>query len=333
MKHLTPWIPRLAGQRVLVVGDLILDEYVLGQATRISREAPIPVLEFASRQYVPGGAANPSANIANLGSSAVQVGVIGADVAATNLRQVLQVRGIDTGSLIVDSSRPTTLKTRILAQMGLRFPQQVARIDTLSREPIRPAVVRALGDALRQQAGQAQALLVSDYQGGLLTADLIEAIRNTAAQHKLLLTADTQGELDKYLGFDLVKCNADEARAYLGVSLVSDDDFTEAARQIAARLRLRVGMVITRGADGATISAPSGQVEHCPAPAVTDVYDVVGAGDTTIAVLTLALLAQAPLAEATMLANYASGLVVRRVGNYAPTPDELARALEEWPLT
>src|SRR5689334_2372628 len=132
--HLKALIPRLANHRVLVAGDVILDEYVTGTAGRMSREAPIPVLEFKERRYIPGGAANPASNIVALKSQAVQAGIVGDDSAAQHLRDELNQQGMDTSALVVCADRPTTLKTRILAQMGLRFPQQVARVDTLSRE-------------------------------------------------------------------------------------------------------------------------------------------------------------------------------------------------------
>lgn len=330
MADLKRWVPRLAGQSVLVIGDVFLDEYLTGRATRMSREAPIPVLEFEQRQLIPGGAANPAANIVALGSAALQVGVIGSDSTGTTLRQVLQGRGIDIGSLIVDAGRPTTVKTRILAQMGLRFPQQVARLDTLSRQPISEVVEQQVVEAVRQRLPEAQALLFSDYHTGLLTASLVEKAREAAEAAGVLLTADAQGRLDQYTGFGIVKCNADEARDFLRRDLRTDTDFAQAAAELRERLRLTLGMVITRGADGATLAQADGKTLRCPAPAVTDVYDTVGAGDTTIAVLTLAVLGGAPLDEATMLANTASGLVVRRVGNYAPRPDELLWALEAW---
>ncbi|MBL8163690.1 MAG: ribokinase [Anaerolineae bacterium] len=329
-QRLKNWIPRLAGQRIIVLGDIILDEYLTGRATRMSREAPIPVLEFEARHLIPGGAANPAANIVALGSTALQIGVIGSDPAATNVRQVLQARGIETHGLVTDSSRPTTVKTRIMAQMGLRFPQQVARLDTLSRTPINGAVERQVREALERQMTNAQAVLLSDYHTGLLTPDLVQFARERAVERGLLLAADAQGELDKYHGFTLVKCNADEARDDLRRDIRTADEFAAAARELCTRLALSGAMVITRGADGATVATPDQQVVHCPAPAVTDVYDTVGAGDTTIAVLTLAAAAGASVVEGATLANYASGLVVRRVGNYAPSADELAWAPETW---
>jgi len=325
---LKQWVPRLAGLRVLVVGDVILDEYVTGRAARMSREAPVPVLEFESRQLIPGGAANPAANIVRLGGVAVQCGIVGSDPAATQLRQLLQAQGIETEALVTDPTRPTTVKLRLMAQMGLRFPQQVARMDTLSREPIKASIEQQVRTLIDRHIETADAVLVSDYHGGLLTESLVNRLRDRA--QNMLLTVDAQGELDKYVGFKLVKCNADDARNYLRRSLDSDASFGEAAGELCNHLGLTGAMIITRGPQGATIATAAGHIHHCPAPAVTDVYDVVGAGDTAIAVLTLAVAASTPYPAATTLANYASGLVVRRVGNYAPSPDELVWALETW---
>ncbi|MFN8565233.1 MAG: bifunctional ADP-heptose synthase [Anaerolineae bacterium] len=329
---LSELIPRLAGQRVIVLGDVILDEYLIGKAMRLSREAPVPVLEFEERRLIPGGAANPAANIVALGSIATQIGVIGADREAAALREVLHGRGIESHTLVVDGGRPTTVKTRVMAQMGLRFPQQVARLDKLARESITPLIERTLCGRLADQIAGANALLLSDYHVGLLTPTFVESAQELAAEARLLVTADAQGDLDKYAGVSVVKCNADEARDYLRRELESDDDYAAAAHELRQTLQLSKGMVITRGADGATVATADGTATHCPAPVTTDVYDTVGAGDTAIAVITLAVAAGAPLVDAAMLANFASGLVVRRVGNYAPTPDELAQAVEAWKL-
>lgn len=323
-------IPQLANQTILVIGDVILDEYLIGRATRMSREAPLPVLEFESQQFIAGGATNPSANIVKLGSQALQIGVVGDDDNAQHLKQTLNERGINTSGLITDSSRPTTVKTRVLAQMGLRFPQQVARLDRLSRQAINGKIERQLSADITQRSSQAQAILLSDYHGGLLTPSLIQSICQKAFEQNLILAVDAQGALEKYRGATLVKCNADDASAYLQRPLTTDTDFAQASIDLYTQLELTGGMVITRGAKGATLATSTTEITHCPSPFVTDVYDTVGAGDTSIAVMTLAISAGANYADAVTLANYASGLVVRRVGNYAPTPDELAWALDEW---
>jgi len=320
-------IPRLAAQRVLVIGDAILDEYVYGNATRISREAPVPVLEFTERRFIAGGAANPAANITAFGSKALLMSITGSDSAAQQLKRVLESAFIETSTLVPDPARPTTVKTRIMAQMGLRFPQQVARVDTLSRQPIDRKMERRLFKTLTDHIDTVNAVLFSDYHAGLLTPTLVNAARELARARGIFTAADAQGALEKYVGLNLIKCNADDARAYLNRPLVSDADFAQAALDLCKLLDARGAVVITRGADGATLARPDGTSVHLPAPHVTDVYDTVGAGDTAIAVMTLAAAAGMGYAPAVQLANYASGIVVRRVGNYTPTPEELRVAV------
>lgn len=322
-------VPRLGDHRVLVLGDVILDEYLIGTPERISREAPIPVLELAERRYIPGGAANPASNIVALGSHAQQIGLVGEDIAADRLREELSGRGIDVSGLLPLPDRPTTLKTRIMAKMGLRFPQQIARVDTVSRTPITPETEEQILAHLRQSWAGCDALLISDYQSGLLTPSLVRRLGDEAQQAGLLRTVDAQGRLEKYRGYDVVKCNADDARAVLRRDLVTHEEFEQAARELCHELALTGAMVITRGAAGATVATAVGEACLCPAPLVSDVYDTVGAGDTAIAVMTLALVAGASYREAVMLSNYASGIVVRHVGNYTPSQAELLAALNE----
>ncbi len=325
--NLKSLVPHLANHRVMILGDIILDEYLIGRAQRMSREAPIPVLEFESRKYIPGGAANPAVNIVALGSEAVQVGIIGSDDAAGHLREQLDAQGIDITGLVIDSSKPTTLKTRVLAQMGLRFPQQIARIDTISRQPIGQFIEAALVQRLQTHVKEVQAILISDYQNGLLNASLISLVKQLASG-QVPIVVDAQGALDKYHGVDVVKCNADDASQFLNTPLDGDKDFADAAQELANRLLVKSAVVITRGSEGATIATQE-DVAHIPAPDVSDVYDTVGAGDTWIAVVTLAIIAGASLPDAAMLANTASGIVVQHVGNYTPSPDELLQALAQ----
>jgi len=324
---LSDLIPKLAGYRILVVGDIILDEYLTGKATRMSREAPVPVLEFESRRLIPGGAANPATNIVALGSHATQVAIIGDDDYAPQLLDLLRAKNIATSGIFTDKSRPTTVKTRLMAHMGLRFPQQVARIDRVARHPIDASTQQHVIAFLQQHLQNFDAVLFSDYHGGLITSEIVKF----ALTHRsnTVLTADAQGELDKYRGFALVKCNVDEAAIYLRCELQTDAEFEAAAQTLLRDLDLTGAMVITRGGDGATFAATDGKVQHCPAPSVTDVFDTVGAGDTAIAVMTLAITGGATYDDAVRLANYASGIVVRRVGNYAPSPQELREAIKE----
>ena len=320
-------IASLANLQVLVIGDVALDEYITGRVMRVSREAPIPVLELESKRYIAGGAANPAANIVSLGGSAIQVGVVGEDAPGEHLKRILAEQGIDASGIIARADRPTTVKTRILAQMGLRFPQQVTRIDTLTRRPIDDDIETLLVDFASGRLKDADAVLLSHYHCGLLTPSLVQRIRDLCAADSVLLTADVQGNFDTFSHLDVIKCNADDAQRYLNRDLATDDEFSEAALQLHDQLGIRQATIISRGARGATLAA-NDDTMHCPAPSVSDVFDTVGAGDTAIATLTLALAAELAASDAVMLANYASGIVVRYFGNYAPTPAELISSID-----
>ena len=320
-------VARLASRRVLVIGDVMLDEYITGRVMRMSREAPIPVLELESKRYIAGGAANPAANIVSLGGSAIQVGVVGEDAPGEQLKRILAEQGIDASGIISHADRPTTVKTRILAQMGLRFPQQVTRIDTITRRPIDDDSENLLVDFASERLGEVDAVLLSHYHGGLLTPSLVQRIRDLCAAFGVLLTADVQGNFDAFSNLDVIKCNADDAQRYLNRDLATDDEFSRAALQLHNHLGIRRATIITRGARGATLAA-NGDTTHCPAPSVSDVFDTVGAGDTAIATLTLALAAELAASDAVMLANYASGIVVRYFGNYTPTSAELISSID-----
>ena len=322
-------LPKLAGRRVLVVGDIFLDEYISGRATRLSREAPIPVLEFAGRRYLPGGAANPSSNIVALGGTAYQVGVIGDDEAGRTLLAKLREAGIDTAAVVTDSSRPTTTKTRIVAQGSLRFPQQLARIDNLARRPVAGKVEKAIVAHLEALVPQVDAVLISDYRTGVASEMVVAAALKLARQHGKLATVDSQGNLHKFSGFDLVKCNQREAEAVLGRTISSEGDFREAQQQLLAELEVQA-ILITRGPDGMSLLGSDQPYAHILAANVSEVFDVTGAGDTVIAVATLALAAGLDLLSAAHLANYAAGLVVRKLGNATATPEELGWAIENW---
>lgn len=317
-----------SGRHITVVGDAILDRYLIGQSVRLSREAPVPVLELQERREILGGAANPAANLARLGAVVSFVSALGEDETGRTLRQLLEEKGIQHTSCITLPKRNTAEKTRILARSGLRSPQQLARLDRgARRQPLAAEEEAQLCDAIHQMP-KVEAVLCSDYGGGALSPRVLEAVREKAGEDSARLTSDAQAQLAKYQGFDLVKCNAAEAAAELGRTLQSDDDFSSAAKELRQGLACSA-LVITRGAAGATLAEGNSTAEHIAAPAVTDVFDTVGAGDTAIAILTLALVSGAPPPEAVHLANIAGGIVVRHFGNYTPTIAEIRNVLAQ----
>ena len=324
-QRLAALVERFAGRRVVVIGDLCLDEYIVGRAHRLSREAPVPVLQWERRFSLPGAAANPALNIAGLGGEAIMVGLVGDDEAGAELRRRLSERGIDVDGVLVDPGRTTTVKTRVLAESSLRFPQQVVRVDRTDTRPPPPAIEAALATHIRLAVPQADALLVSDYKNGVVCPRVITAAQEAARSSGRTVTVDSQGDLHLFNGFTVVKANHEDAAVALGQPLTSDDTLAEAGD----RLRRELGataLLITRGGDGMSVLAEDMYL-HVPAANRSEVFDVTGAGDTVIAVLTLALAAGTNLAEAVYLANHAAGIVVRKLGNATPTPDELRGAI------
>ncbi len=305
--------------QVVVVGDVFLDEYLVGQAERLSREGPVPVLAFRRRFVLPGGGANPARNLAALGARVVQVAVVGDDAAGAELRAALAGAGIDVAGLVVDRDRDTIVKTRVVAE-GLAAPQQVARIDRQERRPVAGPVEAALLAALRQAADGAAAVLVSHYRSGVVTPALGGGAR-AAAAGGTWLTVDAQGDLERFHGYDLVRVGRQDAAESLGRRLEEEADYRLAAETLRAELGAQA-VILGRGSAGTSLADASGY--HVLPPAnVSEVFDVSGAGDTVIAMTTLALAAGVPMRQAVGLANVAAGIVVRRLGVAAPTPGEI----------
>lgn len=316
-EELAPLVARLAGLRVLVVGDLVLDEYLTGRPARVSREAPVLVLDEVEREYRVGSAGNPASNIGALGSHATLIGVLGTDAAGHQLTERLAALGIGDEGLLRVAGGQTATKTRILAQGytgGLYGRQQVLRLD---RVPVvLPEQAARCGQALAQLAGEQDAILLSDYRAGVIGEHTIGAARASGR----LLAVDSQGDVSRFRGADLVKLNQAEAQVALGSSQILE-------QADALRRGLEIGaLVITLGADGMALFDETGS-RRLPALAVSEVFDVTGAGDTVIAVLTLGLAAGLRLDDSAALANAAASVVVRRLGAATVSPAELRDAL------
>jgi rfaE bifunctional protein kinase chain/domain len=319
-----------AGRRVLVVGDLVLDEYLVGRATRLSREAPVPVLELVERFWRPGAASNPAVNVASLGGRPTLIGVIGGDERGRQLVGELHRAGVDTSGVVTSGDRTTAIKTRILARHASAHAQQVARIDDLAKEPLSTAVEQELLANLERHVPASEVVLVSNYRAGVVTPAVTAAVVRLAAEHGVATCVDTQGDLLAFRGFTLVKSNQPDAEAALGTPLTDDNAFRQAGERLMADLGAR-DVVITRGGGGMSLIEERGRHVRLAPANRTDVWDVTGAGDTVIAVLALGLAAGTSLVETTQLANAAAGIVVRRIGVAAVTPAELAGAFGQEP--
>ena len=320
------WVPRLAGRRITVVGDLCLDEYVVGRAERLSREAAVPVLAFRDRFTIPGAAANPALVIAALGGDARVVGVVGQDEARDDLINGLAARGVALDGIVTDPRRKTTTKTRVLAEVSLRFPQQVVRIDRQERQQLAPQVRRQLLTMLRASLADTEALLISDYKSGVVDESVVAEAVSWSQRTGSLVAVDSQGDLRKFRGCVLVRCNLEEAEATLRRPLPNEEAVGRALRDLQRRLNAQM-VVVTRGSAGMSFIDSEGRVSSLSAANQQEVYDTTGAGDAVIGVLTLALTAGAPLIEAAQLASAAAGIVVQRLGNATPTPEELLSAV------
>jgi D-glycero-beta-D-manno-heptose-7-phosphate kinase len=303
-------LSRFLGQRILVVGDVMLDEYLWGDVRRICQEAPIPIVEVRRRQYVPGGAANVAANLASLGARVHLLGVVGDDEAGKRLREKLYRAGVTLTDLLVDPDRPTTTKTRIMVQNN-----QVARADHEDRSRLPASAVRRVLAAIDAHAAEVDACILSDYDKGFLRPVVAQrVIRRAAAQKKPVIVDPKTKKLLTYQGATVITPNLKEAARLMG-SRPGRESIVELGRGLLARGAFGA-VLITRGADGMSLFQPGVEPVHIAAEA-SEVVAVMGAGDTAAATLTMALAAGASVEEAARLANRAAGVIVGKVGTMA----------------
>ena len=302
-------VERFPGCPVLVVGDVMLDEFIFGQVSRISPEAPVPVVEVQRRAFVPGGAANTAANVAALGASPSLAGLVGADANADHVRDLLRTLGVNVDTIVADPSRPTTTKTRILAGT-----QQVVRIDQEKPSPMSLEVEAALLDAVRLALPSAQACVLSDYGKGVVTPSFAAAVIALANAAGVPTVVDPKGiDYAKYRGATVVKPNQLEAGKVLNRDLRTSGEVDAAGRDLLALLGPTTAILITRGPQGMSLFTPNGDAFHVPTSA-REVYDVTGAGDTVAGTMAVTLAVGGGLEAACELATAAAAVVVGKVG-------------------
>ncbi len=312
-------------KKVLVVGDVMLDEYVWGRVSRVSPEAPVMVVDADSHTFVPGGAANVVNNVCALGAKALIAGIIGEDGAAATLKEKLAEEGADVAGLVAVAGRPTTLKTRVIAhtQQG---SQQVVRVDHEQRNGIGADVQARVQAYLDAVVPGCDALLLSDYQKGLLVRDLVARTVETGRGHGKVVTGNLKPKgIAGHCRLTMITLNVFEASEASGL-ILGDGGGDEGTLREAGRMLLRKSgadnVLVTRGAHGLTLFGADGLVVSMPAHPV-EVFDGTGAGDTTITTLTLALAAGATPEEAVTLANAAGAVVVRKLGVATATREEI----------
>ena len=312
-------------RRVLVVGDVMLDQFLFGRVQRLSPEAPVPIVEYDRDEFRPGGAANVAMNLAALGAQVSLVGVIGADDAADRLRTLMRREGVSDAHLVVDEARCTTRKLRIVTQRQ----QQVARVDYENDRDVASGVAVRIGEAIARESRTADVVLVSDYLKGVITPDTMAAVLAAARDRGQAVLVDPKiPHLDLYRGVTLLTPNQMEAETATHCRIRTDEEAREAARRLQARLDCD-SVVITRGEQGMWVldggTTPATEANF--ASAALEVSDVTGAGDTVIATIAIALASGASLVEAAQLATIAAGIAVSRFGAVAVTRDDLEQRL------
>jgi len=311
---------------VVVIGDVILDRYLWGSATRVSPEAPVLVVDVEREELRLGGAANVAHNVRALGATPVLIGVAGADAAAESLRRELHAREVDSnGGVLSDPTRRTTLKTRIIAHH-----QQVLRADEESREAPESSVLEELWRRVERALPEASSVLVSDYGKGVVTPALLDRLLPELKRRGIPCAVDPKEEhFLRYRGVSIITPNVAEASQAWGRRIRSNEDLTEAGFGLREKLDAEA-VLITRGEEGMSLFTPEGHT-HFPTRA-RRVFDVTGAGDTVVATIGTALAARAPLPEACVLANHAAGLVVAELGTAAASVAKLIESLGDLPV-
>ena len=308
------------GKRIAVLGDLMLDRYYWGSVHRISPEAPVPVVEVDSESVRFGGAANVANNVQALGGIPFLIGLVGNDHPGQMMAEMMVERGMDTSGLVMDADRPTTIKTRVIAS-----EQHVVRIDNEAKTPCPEHLQSGIVDGVRYHIHSLDAILIEDYNKGVITKAVIDEVLAVARKYNKIVTVDPK--FDNFLefkGVTVFKPNRRETEEVLGGRLRTDEEVEQAGRKLLELLGAE-NVLLTRGADGMALFQRDGGSYHLPT-AADHVVDVSGAGDSVISTLTIALAAGAPMRGACLLANCAGGVAVGSVGIVPVTPAEIRDA-------
>ncbi|WP_373532700.1 bifunctional heptose 7-phosphate kinase/heptose 1-phosphate adenyltransferase [Vampirovibrio sp.] len=326
-------ISKLSQGRILVIGDLVIDEMIYGATHRLSREAPVLILRHQRADIILGGGANAAHNVSKLNAKRTTiVGVSGKDYYCSLLMDALQRDGIDTAGLIQDEDRPTSTKTRISGIANHSVTQQIVRIDRESSAPISAQIENRMLDTLTRLAPNFDAMLLSDYGLGVFTPAVIAHCQALAKKHGLIMAVDSQQDLSAFQGATVLTPNQPEAEKNVGYDLHTPENVQQAGKDLLAKTSAD-SVLITRGESGMTLFESLGNPSQPKATDIpvfnhSEVFDVTGAGDTVVGTLTLALTAGASLLEASILGNLAASIVVKRFGAATTNPQELQAALD-----
>jgi len=309
--------------KVLVIGDVMMDEYIWGDVSRISPEAPVPVVKVIKESFIPGGVANVVRNINSLRGRVYLVGTIGNDLLGKRLKKTLTKNGASTRGLIIDRSRPTTRKTRIIAH-----GQQVVRIDKEKADSVTSPIRNRLMSALEKFINRVDIIIVSDYGKGIITPSMLKKIFSLAGKHKKRVVIDPKvGHFKDYRGATILTPNKNEARVALGGILTEEESIHSIGKKLLRELDLKA-LLVTRGAEGMSLFQKDRKAIDIPTVA-QEVYDVTGAGDTVTALLALGLATGADFLSSARIANFAAGIVVREVGAATVSKKELLKRIRD----
>ncbi|MGQ9618348.1 MAG: D-glycero-beta-D-manno-heptose-7-phosphate kinase [Candidatus Aminicenantia bacterium] len=316
IKRAKELIEKFKNLRVFVIGDVMLDKYIIGKVSRISPEAPVPVLEVKKEDVKGGGAGNVFLNLKVLGCDASLLSVVGNDLEGEELKRILGERGV---YLFKDPLRPTTVKTRVIAHN-----QQIVRMDREDTSKISKDIVDLMTKTIDIE--NLDGILISDYKKGVITDEFMKIIKEKKNKGTEIFVDPKVENIELYKGVTLISPNHGEAERITGMKLKSDDDFLNGARKIKEKFLCKY-VVITKGEEGMTFLDEENEGGHLPTKA-KEVYDVTGAGDTVISILTLSILSGAKLSEACELANYGASVAVSRLGTTAVSSSELLGVIE-----
>lgn len=325
-KRLLEIVNAFQGKHVAVIGDMVADEFIYATSSRVSREAPVLIFKYDSRELVLGGAANAVNNVNSLGGRPIPVGVIGNDLIGKELAHVMKSKGIRTSGLIVENGRCTVTKTRVLAGVKHTTKQQVMRIDKEDENGIGKAVEKMVVKTLSSVLQNADAVIISDYGYGLFTPEVRTCISRKTGNEKVV-TVDSRYGMLGFKGVTAVTPNESEVEDALRIKLNDGKDLVKAGGELIKKLNSK-GALITRGKDGMAVFEKGKKSVFIPVFGSDEAVDVTGAGDTVISAFTLALSAGAGFYEAARIANYAGGIVVMKSGTATVSKEELVLAIE-----
>ncbi|WP_287447970.1 PfkB family carbohydrate kinase [Anaerovibrio sp.] len=315
-------IDTIQGAEILVIGDMIADIYLEGTISRISREAPVLVLEQAAEKVVAGGAANVVNNAATLGGNVHAVGLLGDDNGAKGLIEILTDRGVDVAGFIKDANRDTISKTRVIAGGRTTVSQQIVRIDKETKEPMSSEHETAMSQYLTEVLPEVKGVVLSDYGSGTITEKLKNQIFDYCHQNNIPTIVDSRYDILRFKTVDYIKQNDAELANAVGRTLNNEEELIAAGKELLDKMEAK-GALITRGEQGMTLFMADGSVENIPVSDKSEVFDVSGAGDTCVATVILALAAGVEPLTAATLSNIASGIAVRKMGTSTVSAKEL----------